>query len=306
MGARCSRSRDNESESGRDDMSFRSTFILSGFAMALFAQDAFAQCSPGYYQCDQYCVPSGAVCCTNIGRPDRYCPGGTTCQYDGTCTSDGPTGGTCSPGNVPCGDGCMPSGSVCCGNGYCDAGWECGSGGTCTRGSPNPGPTPGPNPGPTTYCSGDQEATQASCGGDTCSCAASCSSASDCASGCCVGGFCALPCVCDGYGTVDFSCGGGGGTTYTPYNDEPLGCSSMNTTPIGMLSFLLLLGGAALVRKKRAILAALTMLALFGCEGLDVSSDSSAVTTSTGVIEARASIRHDAPVLLQLKLSSDA
>lgn len=60
-------------------------------------------------------------------------------------------------------------------------------------------------------CQGDDRPTEASCGGDVCSCAAPCSQNSDCEFGCCSGGFCALTCVCDGQGTVNNNCAGGGG-----------------------------------------------------------------------------------------------
>ncbi len=46
-------------------------------------------------------------------------------------------------------------------------------------------------------CPGGGENTQASCGGDSCSCASPCTSISECNSGCCIQGFCALRCACD-------------------------------------------------------------------------------------------------------------
>jgi hypothetical protein len=35
------------------------------------------------------------------------------------------------PGEVVCGNGCMPTGAVCCGDGYCSGGLECGPAGAC-------------------------------------------------------------------------------------------------------------------------------------------------------------------------------
>lgn len=60
-------------------------------------------------------------------------------------------------------------------------------------------------------CEGGGRETQASCGGDTCSCASPCTSGSQCNSGCCDQGFCALSCVCAGQGSVNINCGSGGG-----------------------------------------------------------------------------------------------
>jgi len=53
--------------------------------------------------------------------------------------------------------------------------------------------------------------TEASCGGDECSCAAPCTQNSECRSGCCIQDYCALDCVCAGQGTVTINCSSGGG-----------------------------------------------------------------------------------------------
>lgn len=61
-------------------------------------------------------------------------------------------------------------------------------------------------------CPGDGVMTESTCSGDTCSCAASCTTNSDCESGCCAQGYCAFPCVCRGEGTVEQYC--------TPEDDQ--------------------------------------------------------------------------------------
>ncbi len=62
-----------------------------------------------------------------------------------------------------------------------------------------------------TTCEGGGRPTEASCGGDSCSCAAPCTQNSQCLQGCCNQGFCALECVCAGQGTVNINCSNGGG-----------------------------------------------------------------------------------------------
>jgi hypothetical protein len=43
-------------------------------------------CSAGDSKCgNDYCTPSGGVCCASAGHPELYCPMGATCNPDGTC-----------------------------------------------------------------------------------------------------------------------------------------------------------------------------------------------------------------------------
>lgn len=86
-----------------------------------------AQCRPGEIACNDGCMPSMAVCCTDGGG--GFCKQGNSCVADGCC----PIGHVCSDeitcdlGEVPCGEKkCMPKDGVCCPNGsYCQAGEEC-------------------------------------------------------------------------------------------------------------------------------------------------------------------------------------
>ncbi|KAL5095460.1 hypothetical protein Trisim1_000235 [Trichoderma cf. simile WF8] len=86
-----------------------------------------AQCRPGEIVCNDGCMPSVGVCCTDGGG--GFCKQGFSCVADGCC----PIGHVCSDeitcdlGEVPCGEKkCMPKDGVCCPWGsYCQAGEEC-------------------------------------------------------------------------------------------------------------------------------------------------------------------------------------
>jgi MYXO-CTERM domain-containing protein len=48
---------------------------------------AQGSCADGYYQCgDDYCTPTGNVCCASVGYPQANCPGGDACNSNGTCS----------------------------------------------------------------------------------------------------------------------------------------------------------------------------------------------------------------------------
>lgn len=72
-------------------------------------------------------------------------------------------------------------------------------------------------------CQAGQRETQASCGGDVCSCADPCTNDGQCRSGCCDQGFCSPGCVCAGQGTLNINCGSGGGC----------GCGGNTVSPTG-------------------------------------------------------------------------
>lgn len=146
----------------------------------------------------------------------------------------------CTSGWVPCGvSHCNPVGTVCCASvgreeGYCNAGQVCTTDGKCFTPS-SAGGGAGGGSGSSGTCRSTETLTQASCGGDTCSCAASCARSADCASGCCSGGFCANSCVCLGSGTVDYACGGttfsgGGGGSGSSGEAPRWGCGSLGPT----------------------------------------------------------------------------
>lgn len=102
-------------------------------------------------------------------------------------------------------------------------------------------------------CDPGERETEASCGGDSCSCAAACSIGDDCLSGCCDQGFCALSCVCAGQGTVNINCGAGGGCgcgggTIAP-TGQPLAAGSPMLFGFGMIGFGLL-ASARFIRKN--------------------------------------------------------
>jgi hypothetical protein len=102
-------------------------------------------CSPGYFGCGtSHCTPNGAVCCAYVGHEEGYCPAGTTCNADGTCSGGGGTtsgGGGCGGGQVTCGSShCVPDSAVCCAYAgheelYCPSGETCNANGTCSMAS---------------------------------------------------------------------------------------------------------------------------------------------------------------------------
>jgi MYXO-CTERM domain-containing protein len=56
-------------------------------------------CSDGYYQCGaDYCTPTGDVCCASVGYPQGNCPGGDTCNSNGTCSGPSSSAGSSSSG----------------------------------------------------------------------------------------------------------------------------------------------------------------------------------------------------------------
>ncbi len=74
-------------------------------------------------------------------------------------------------------------------------------------------------------CPDGSKLTQASCGGDTCSCSSQCDTSQQCETGCCAfgptadggtQGYCALACVCVSGGTVNQNCGTGGCGSVAP------------------------------------------------------------------------------------------
>lgn len=106
-------------------------------------------CEAGYEPCgSDYCSPVGSTCCASVGRPDRACSGGLSCNADGTCGGGGSVGGgggpvTCGYGETatlancggdvcgcadPCtsDDGCQ---SGCCAEGFCSPPCVCEGGG---------------------------------------------------------------------------------------------------------------------------------------------------------------------------------
>ncbi|PNP51763.1 hypothetical protein THARTR1_07532 [Trichoderma harzianum] len=106
--------------------------LLAQLSLSSHFQDASAvviaaQCRPGEIACNDGCMPSMGVCCTDGGG--GFCKQGFSCVTDGCC----PIGHVCSDeitcdlGEVPCGEKkCMPKNGVCCPNGaYCQAGEEC-------------------------------------------------------------------------------------------------------------------------------------------------------------------------------------
>ncbi|KAL6801305.1 hypothetical protein GGI42DRAFT_42991 [Trichoderma sp. SZMC 28013] len=86
-----------------------------------------AQCRPGEIVCNDGCMPSVGVCCTDGGG--GFCKQGNSCVADGCCPIGHVCGDeiTCDLGEVPCGEKkCMPKDGVCCPSGsYCQAGEEC-------------------------------------------------------------------------------------------------------------------------------------------------------------------------------------
>ncbi|PKK53009.1 hypothetical protein CI102_2735 [Trichoderma harzianum] len=86
-----------------------------------------AQCRPGEIVCNDGCMPSVGVCCTDGGG--GFCKQGFSCVADGCCPIGHVCGDeiTCDLGEVPCGEKkCMPKDGVCCPSGsYCQAGEEC-------------------------------------------------------------------------------------------------------------------------------------------------------------------------------------
>ncbi|KAM6485212.1 hypothetical protein HDV62DRAFT_282788 [Trichoderma sp. SZMC 28011] len=86
-----------------------------------------AQCRPGEIVCNDGCMPSVGVCCTDGGG--GFCKQGFSCVADGCCPIGHVCGDeiTCDLGEVPCGEKkCMPKDGVCCPWGsYCQAGEEC-------------------------------------------------------------------------------------------------------------------------------------------------------------------------------------
>ncbi|HEY6729332.1 MAG TPA: hypothetical protein VI197_35220 [Polyangiaceae bacterium] len=144
-------------------------------------------CPSGSYSCGaDYCTPDGAVCCANVGLPQYYCPGGTSCQSDGSCES-GPSssvsssssssstsgGGGCPSGSYPCGaDYCTPDDAVCCANVglpqyYCPGGSVCQSDGSCGAGSSSSNLSSSSSSG-TTGGSDDCPSDSYACGADYC------------------------------------------------------------------------------------------------------------------------------------------
>jgi len=119
-------------------------------------------------------------------------------------------------------------------------------------------------------CPDGSKLTQASCGGDTCSCSSQCSGNAQCPSGCCAfgvtadggsQGHCALECVCAGQGTVNESCGSGGCGSVAPAS--PPGGMGM---PAGLALFA---AGAIGVgrfsrRRRRSLTALAAAVALLG------------------------------------------
>lgn len=170
-------------------------------------------CSTGWIPCGaSYCSPPGTVCCDSAGHAELYCLAGQTCTTDGRCIGGG---GGCSSGQSACGTYCIPAGGQCCnpsnGN-YCESGTACTSDGLhcVSTGGGGGGELP---------CD-DGRATQASCGDDSCSCAAVCSRGDECMSGCCANGYCSPSCVCLGQGTLDVNCGGVGGAGGPTFGDD--------------------------------------------------------------------------------------
>lgn len=232
-------------------------------------------CDVGEYECGDYCVPSGRVCCSSIGRADISCPSGTTCRIDSSspngvsCGTGGGSTGGCDAGQYECGDYCVASGRVCCGSiGRDDI--SCPGGTTCRTDASSPtgvscstGGDTGPNP----TCDPGQYQNVTTCPGDTCGCSDACTSGADCTSGCCSGGWCVPDCVCGGGGTVR-SCGGGSPPPSS--YDGGSGCS-VNGVGAGRGSvFFVSLGLFGLAvrarRRKLALAVALTTLvALGGC-----------------------------------------
>jgi len=89
-------------------------------------------CSSGQYACGDYCVDSGRVCCSNVGRADQSCPSGTYCASSSTTSSGvtcmtsggggGGSGGSGSGGGGSSGGGSSGGGSSGGGSGYASRG----------------------------------------------------------------------------------------------------------------------------------------------------------------------------------------
>jgi hypothetical protein len=111
------------------------------FAAVFVTGAAMAQCPSGSYQCGaDYCTPDGAVCCAGVGLPQYYCPGGSSCQSDGSCddgssdvSSYSSSSSYTSSSSTTGGGGYCPSGSYSCGADYCTPN---GCGLLCQRGEP--------------------------------------------------------------------------------------------------------------------------------------------------------------------------
>lgn len=98
-------------------------------------------------------------------------------------------------------------------------------------------------------CPDGSTLTQASCGGDTCECAPSCTGPEQCQSNCCFQGYCSLACACTTSGaTLDLKCG-----------ENPFGCGASVAAakaPFGGMGFawglgLMAVGAVATLRFRR-------------------------------------------------------
>ncbi len=116
-----------------------------------------------------------------------------------------------------------------------------------------------------TRCEGGGQPTEASCGGDQCSCAGACSENSQCLTGCCNQGFCALKCVCDGEGTVTVNCELNGGCGTIAPAAQPLGGGTAMLWGFGLIGVGLMASARFLRRgglRSPAAVAALSVALL--------------------------------------------